>query len=58
MDQANKKVVIGLINEAKARGAAILGVFHDREALAAVSDDVYRMSPKNGYGLKRFPAGE
>ena len=57
LDAANKKVAIELIDEAKARGAAIIGVFHDREALEAVSDDVYLMSPKIGYGLTRSPEG-
>ncbi|MDR2366896.1 MAG: phosphonate C-P lyase system protein PhnL [Deltaproteobacteria bacterium] len=57
LDAANKKVVIDLINEAKGRGAAIIGVFHDREALSAVSDDVYKMNPKKEYGLKRSREG-
>ncbi|MDR2301911.1 MAG: phosphonate C-P lyase system protein PhnL [Deltaproteobacteria bacterium] len=57
LDAANKKVVIDLILEAKARGAAIIGVFHDREAMQAVSDDVFRMSPKKEYGLKRSREG-
>ncbi len=38
LDAANKAVVIALIGEAKARGAAILGIFHDAEARAAVCD--------------------
>jgi alpha-D-ribose 1-methylphosphonate 5-triphosphate synthase subunit PhnL len=38
LDAANRGVVLGLIAEAKARGAAILGIFHDAEARAAVCD--------------------
>ena len=29
LDAGNREVVLGLIEEAKARGAAILGIFHD-----------------------------
>ena len=57
LDVANKKVVIDLINEAKARGTAIIGVFHDRDALAAVSDKAYRMSPIKDNGFSRSPRG-
>ena len=38
LDAANRAVVLELIREAKARGAAILGIFHDVEARAAVCD--------------------
>jgi alpha-D-ribose 1-methylphosphonate 5-triphosphate synthase subunit PhnL len=40
LDPANRDIVIGLIAEAKARGAAIIGIFHDaavREAVATRS---------------------
>ncbi|WP_291297355.1 phosphonate C-P lyase system protein PhnL [Elioraea sp.] len=40
LDPANRDIVIGLITEAKARGAAIVGIFHDaavREAVATRS---------------------
>ncbi len=49
LDAANRAVVIELIREAKAAGAAILGIFHDREARAAVADrevDVGRFAPE------------
>jgi len=49
LDAANRAVVLDLIREAKARGAAILGIFHDREARAAVCDrevDVGRFTPE------------
>jgi alpha-D-ribose 1-methylphosphonate 5-triphosphate synthase subunit PhnL len=38
LDAANRETVLGLIEEAKARGAAILGIFHDEAARARVCD--------------------
>ncbi len=38
LDAANRAVVIGLINEAKAKGAAIIGIFHDPLVRDAVTD--------------------
>ncbi len=38
LDAANREVVLTLIEEAKARGAAILGIFHDEGARARVCD--------------------
>ncbi len=49
LDAANREVVLALIIEAKARGAAILGIFHDEEARARVCDrlcDVRDFTPK------------
>ncbi len=48
LDAANREVVLELIEEAKARGAAILGIFHDEGARARVCDrlvDVTRFTP-------------
>lgn len=48
LDAANRAVVLTLIQEAKARGAAILGIFHDADARARVCDrevDVGAFSP-------------
>ena len=48
LDPDNRAVVLALIREAKARGAAILGIFHDSEARAAVCDrevDVTAFTP-------------
>ena len=48
LDAANRAVVLDLIAEAKARGAAVVGIFHDAEARARVADreiDVSRFSP-------------
>ncbi|MEM8624737.1 MAG: phosphonate C-P lyase system protein PhnL [Pseudomonadota bacterium] len=38
LDTANRETVLALIAEAKARGAAIIGIFHDAEARAHVCD--------------------
>ncbi|MBD3764817.1 MAG: phosphonate C-P lyase system protein PhnL [Rhodobacterales bacterium] len=38
LDAANREVVLTLIEEAKSRGAAILGIFHDEGARARVCD--------------------
>ena len=51
LDAANREVVLTLIEEAKARGAAILGIFHDEAARERVCDrliDVTGFTP----GLK------
>jgi alpha-D-ribose 1-methylphosphonate 5-triphosphate synthase subunit PhnL len=49
LDAANREVVLGLIEEAKARGAAILGIFHDEGARDRVCDrliDVRAFTPR------------
>jgi len=49
LDPANREVVLSLIEDAKARGAAIIGIFHDVEARARVADreiDVNAFAPK------------
>ena len=38
LDAANRKVVVELIREAKTRGAAIVGIFHDEDVREAVAD--------------------
>lgn len=48
LDAANREVVLSLIEDAKARGAAIIGIFHDEAARARVCDreiDVTRFVP-------------
>lgn len=40
LDAGNRAVVLDLITEAKARGAAILGIFHDEDARNRVCDRV------------------
>ena len=49
LDAKNRETVLSLINEAKARGAAILGIFHDTDARARVCDrevDVTGFTPR------------
>jgi alpha-D-ribose 1-methylphosphonate 5-triphosphate synthase subunit PhnL len=49
LDATNREVVLTLIEEAKARGAAILGIFHDESARARVCDrlvDVTGFTPR------------
>ncbi len=49
LDAVNRAVVLDLIAEAKARGAAILGIFHDEAARAQVCDrlvDVGAFAPE------------
>ena len=38
LDAANRRVVVELIHEAKAQGAAVVGIFHDEEVRGAVAD--------------------
>ncbi|MEL6233106.1 MAG: phosphonate C-P lyase system protein PhnL [Pseudomonadota bacterium] len=48
LDAANRETVLCLIEEAKARGAAIVGIFHDAAARARVADrevDVSQFAP-------------
>jgi len=48
LDPANRAVVLDLIDAAKARGAAIIGIFHDPDARARVCDreiDVGQFTP-------------
>ncbi len=45
LDPANVAVVVAMILEAKARGAAIVGIFHDREVRDAVADSTLTILP-------------
>ena len=45
LDADNRRTVVELLREARARGAAIVGIFHDREARAAVCDREFAMDP-------------
>ena len=38
LDAANRRVVVDLVHEAKAQGAAVVGIFHDEEVRDAVAD--------------------
>jgi alpha-D-ribose 1-methylphosphonate 5-triphosphate synthase subunit PhnL len=44
LDAGNRAVVVDLINEAKARGAAVVGIFHDDEVRAAVADRIFDLA--------------
>ena len=49
LDPRNREVAIELVEEAKARGAAILGIFHDAAARARLCDrevDVGAFAPR------------
>ncbi len=49
LDEANRDTVLELIGVAKARGAAIVGIFHDRAVRARLADrevDVSRFAPR------------
>lgn len=49
LDGTNRQTVLSLINEAKQRGAAIIGIFHDVAAREVVCDrevDVSQFTPK------------
>ncbi|RWD43454.1 phosphonate C-P lyase system protein PhnL [Mesorhizobium sp.] len=43
LDAANRATVVDLINEAKSRGAAIVGIFHDAEVREAVADRLFEI---------------
>jgi alpha-D-ribose 1-methylphosphonate 5-triphosphate synthase subunit PhnL len=45
LDAANRETVLRLIEEAKARGAAILGIFHDLAARERVADRGFEVGP-------------
>jgi alpha-D-ribose 1-methylphosphonate 5-triphosphate synthase subunit PhnL len=45
LDDGNRQVVLALINEAKAAGAAVIGIFHDRQARETVGDRHLDMTP-------------
>ena len=46
LDAANRAIVISLINQAKAQGAAIIGIFHDAEVREAVADRLFDVLPQ------------
>jgi len=45
LDAGNRAVVIGLIEEAKRAGAAIIGIFHDTEVRDQVADRLFEVTP-------------
>jgi alpha-D-ribose 1-methylphosphonate 5-triphosphate synthase subunit PhnL len=45
LDTANRRIVIELIREARQRGSAIVGIFHDEEVRDAVADRCIAFTP-------------
>ncbi len=45
LDAANRDIVIAMIDEAKARGVAIVGIFHDAEVRNRVADRLLTIAP-------------
>jgi alpha-D-ribose 1-methylphosphonate 5-triphosphate synthase subunit PhnL len=45
LDLANRDVVVAMITEAKSRGTAIIGIFHDAAVRDAVADRCYSVTP-------------
>ena len=45
LDKANRQVVVDLINEVKAGGTAVVGIFHDGEVREAVGDRSFDIKP-------------
>jgi alpha-D-ribose 1-methylphosphonate 5-triphosphate synthase subunit PhnL len=43
LDPQNRQTVVDLVGEAKQRGAAIVGIFHDEEVRSAVADRLFEM---------------
>ena len=46
LDPRNRDVVVGMVQAAKARGAAIVGIFHDAAVRDAVADDTLHVHPQ------------
>jgi len=46
LDAANAKIVVGMIRDAKARGAAVVGIFHDTDVRDAVADRLHEVRPR------------
>jgi len=48
LDATNRRAVMEMIQEAKFRGTAVVGVFHDEEVRAAVSSRIFDMTTYTG----------
>jgi alpha-D-ribose 1-methylphosphonate 5-triphosphate synthase subunit PhnL len=55
LDDRNRQVVVDLILQARTRGAALVGIFHDAEVRQAVSTRSYELGA-NPAPLRRSPA--
>ena len=45
LDDTNRDIVVGMIRDARARGVAIAGIFHDTVVRNAVADRVHEVTP-------------
>jgi alpha-D-ribose 1-methylphosphonate 5-triphosphate synthase subunit PhnL len=45
LDAVNRAVVVAMINEAKARGTAIVAICHDAEVRDAIADRLFELTP-------------
>jgi alpha-D-ribose 1-methylphosphonate 5-triphosphate synthase subunit PhnL len=45
LDAVNRAVVVAMINEAKARGIAIVAICHDAEVRDAIADHLFELTP-------------
>jgi alpha-D-ribose 1-methylphosphonate 5-triphosphate synthase subunit PhnL len=45
LDAANRAIVAAMVNEAKARRTAVVGIFHDADMRAAVADRLFDVLP-------------
>ncbi|MDR3160077.1 MAG: hypothetical protein LBU28_00505, partial [Spirochaetaceae bacterium] len=57
LDRGYKARVLRMILDLKAEGTAMIGVFHDRDALAALADFRYDL-PQGGYRDLREEDGD
>lgn len=56
LDAANRAAVVGLINERKAQGKALLGIFHDEDVRNRVADrliEITSFAPRAGHHAER-----
>lgn len=51
LDEANRDTVIGMINAARERGAAIVGIFHDEYVRRALATRLFSLSPAQPVSL-------
>ncbi len=45
LDAENRDIVVAMIQDAKARGIAIVGIFHDLAVRGAIADRLYHVAP-------------
>jgi alpha-D-ribose 1-methylphosphonate 5-triphosphate synthase subunit PhnL len=55
LDEANRDTVIGMINAARERGVAIVGIFHDEYVRRAVATRLFPIAPAQPASLASVP---